>query len=285
MGELRSLVRAATARLAASGVPSPDVDAIVLLAHAWSVDVPEVRRAELLDRMPDEAVLNRFQDLLHDRARRVPLQHLTGRAGFRRLELLVGPGVFVPRPETELLVDVVADDLRSLDEPVVVDLCTGSGALAFAIKDEFPCAHVYAVELSPEAVAWAQLNRDRLGLAIHIECGDASAAFTDLEGQIDVVVSNPPYIPDAMVPVDPEVRDHDPEMALYGGSSDGLAIPLRVAARAAQLLRPGGLFAMEHAATQGESLPKALDGQSGWVDIADHRDLTGAPRSVTAVRG
>lgn len=284
MVALRALLRDAAARLRDAGVASPDTDVAILLAHAWSVDLEQVRRAQILGRMPDDAVLVTFEELVDERARRVPLQHLTGRAGFRHLELLVGPGVFVPRPETEMLVDLVAQDLRGMDAPIVVDLCAGSGALALAVKGEFPHAEVYGVELSLEAVAWAQLNRDRLGLDVDLRCGDATSAFPELQGRVDVVLSNPPYIPDDMVPVDPEVRDHDPGVALYGGSSDGLAIPRRVAARASQLLRSGGVLVMEHSATQGDSLPAALVGQGSWSDVTDHRDLAEAPRAAVLRR-
>jgi release factor glutamine methyltransferase len=166
----------------------------------------------------------------------------------------------------------------------VVDLCTGSGAIALAIKDEVPAAQVYGVELSELAHAWAIRNRDDLGLDVDIRLGDATAAFPDLEGDVDVVVCNPPYIPVGAIPNDPEVRDHDPEIALYGGSHDGLRIPLEVAARAGFLLRPGGLFVMEHADVQGRSLPAALATTGLWQDIQDHEDLNGRPRAVTAVR-
>ncbi|MBO1755862.1 peptide chain release factor N(5)-glutamine methyltransferase [Allobranchiibius sp. CTAmp26] len=284
MNELRLLLRDASLRLSHAGVGSPDTDAIALLAHAWSTDVADVRRAEVLGRMPDDAVLRRFSALIGERASRVPLQHLTGRAAFRHLDLAVGPGVFVPRPETEMLVDLVAPTLEALAAPVVVDLCTGSGALALAVKDEHPAAQVYAAELSPDACAWAQANRDRLGLDVQIRCADALTAFPELEGGADVVLSNPPYIPVGMVPVDAEVRDHDPALALYGGSDDGLRIPLQVAARAAQLLRPGGVMVMEHASTQGDSLPARLRAQDVWREVGDHRDLTGLPRAVLIVR-
>lgn len=283
MTSLHRLLRDAARRLREAGIGSADNDSVVLLAHAWSVEVADVRRSEVLDRRPDDEVLVRFSELIDDRARRVPLQHLTGRAGFRHLELSVGPGVFVPRPESEMLVDLVAPLLRG-GTPTVVDLCTGSGALALAVKHEFPHAQVYAVELSPEAVAWAGLNRDRLGLDVEIRAGDATSAFPELQGQVDVVLSNPPYIPDDMVPIDPEVRDHDPQLALYGGSSDGLRVPVEVAAHAARLLCTGGQLVMEHAATQGDSLPAALSAQGGWSDIEDHRDLTGAARAVLATK-
>jgi release factor glutamine methyltransferase len=247
-----------------------------------------------------------------ERARRVPLQHLTGKAGFRRLELSVGPGVFVPRFETELTaglaiaflqdhldqtdVDQTDVDQTDVDQagvrdvpgscgtPVVVDLCAGSGAIALAVKDEVPSAEVHAVELSGLAHAWAIRNRDDLGLDVDLRLGDATLAFPELEAAVDVVVSNPPYIPVGSIPNDPEVRDHDPEVALYGGSLDGLRIPLEVAARAADLLRPGGYFVMEHADVQGESLASALRLTGLWQDVQDRPDLNGRPRAVTAVR-
>jgi release factor glutamine methyltransferase len=225
-----------------------------------------------------------YQSLVEQRAARVPLQHLTGVVGFRRLELRVGPGVFVPRPETEFVAGLAIEAARSLTEPVVVDLCTGSGAIALALKDEVPGATVYAVELGVDAHAWAASNQARLGLSITLVQGDATTAFRELDGSVDVVVCNPPYIPVGMEPVDPEVRDHDPQLALYGGSEDGLAIPRAVAGRAAALLRPGGLLVMEHADTQGETLPKALRDTGAWTEVVDHLDLTGRPRATVAVR-
>lgn len=274
-------IREAAARLAAAGVPSPDHDAAVLVAHATGVDVAEARQRDVLGRVPDRAQQQALDDLLDQRAARVPLQHLTGTAGFRGLELRVGPGVFVPRPETELLVDLAADGAP--EGSVVVDLCTGSGAIAFALADERPDLTVHAVELDPHAWAWAEHNRARLAPAVDLRQGDATMAFDDLLGHVDVVVSNPPYIPEDMEPVDPEVALHDPRVALYGGSADGLAIPLRVAARASELLRAGGLLVMEHAEAQGGSLPRALTA-AGWRDVEDRDDLTGRPRAVLARR-
>jgi len=166
----------------------------------------------------------------------------------------------------------------------VVDLCTGSGAIALAIKDEVPAAEVYGVEVSELAHAWAVRNRDDLELDVDLRLGDATLAFPDLEAQVDVVVSNPPYIPQGATPNDPEVRDHDPDIALYGGSADGLKIPLAVAARAATLLRPGGFFVMEHADVQGDTLVAALASTGCWRDLADHQDLNERPRAVTAFR-
>ncbi len=286
MTDLRHGIRAGAARLRAAGVASADVDAVELAAHALGTDASEVRRLMVIG---GRALPPTYAVLVDERARRVPLQHLTGRAHFRRLTLAVGPGVFVPRPETEVLVDLALAELEGLpaatDGARVVDLCSGSGAIALAVKDEWPGAEVRGLELSPDAYAWAVSNRDRLGLDVDLVNGDATRpCFTDWTGTVDVVTVNPPYIPVGAVPLDPEVRDHDPEMALYGGSEDGLAIPLAVVRVAAGLLRPGGLVLVEHAETQGESLPRRMASTGLWVDEADHADLSGRPRVTTARR-
>ncbi|QKE84087.1 peptide chain release factor N(5)-glutamine methyltransferase [Arthrobacter sp. NEB 688] len=278
------LARGRTA-LSGAGVGSPDADAVELLSHVLGVDHGEVRMRGILRTPVVERDAARFDDLVEDRCARVPLQHLTGRAYFRHLTLAVGSGVFVPRPETELTAGHAIEAARAAGEaPVVVDLCTGSGAIALAVADEVPGARVHAVELGPPAHAWAAQNVERLGLPVDLRLGDATTAFEDLEAAVDVVVSNPPYIPDGAVPVDPEVRDHDPALALYGRSADGLAVPLAVARRAAALLREGGVLVMEHADEQGESLPTALRATGEWRDVVDHRDLAGRPRTTVAVR-
>ena len=284
MTTLRSEVVRATAALAENGVPSPEADALALAAFALGTDVAEVRRRMVMLDEAEPGFRDCYAGLVADRGARIPLQHLTGRAGFRRLDLSVGPGVFVPRPETEFVAGLAIEAALGLEAPVVVDLCTGSGAIALAVADEVSTATVYAVELGREAHAWAERNVTDSGLAVDLRLGDATGAFPELEGTVDVVVSNPPYIPVGMVPLDPEVRDHDPELALFGGSPDGLAIPLAVARRAAQLLRPGGLLVMEHADSQGVSLPHGLGRTGEWTDVADHDDLTGRPRATTARR-
>ncbi len=281
---LRETLRDAAGRMREAGiVGNPDGEALTLAAHALAVPEEELRRILVL--RPEAELPTAFDALVEERLRRIPLQHLTGRAHFRRLELEVGPGVFVPRPETEVVVDLTLEAADAAGPaPVVVDLCTGSGAIAFAVKDERPGAEVHAVELSREAYAWADRNQARTGLDVDLRLGDATTAFPDLEGDVDVVVANPPYIPVGMVPIDPEVRDHDPEVALYGGSDDGLRIPLAVAARAAFLLRPGGVLVMEHADSQGASLPEALRRTGVWTDVVDHPDLTVRPRATVARR-
>jgi len=285
--ELRRLVRNGAARLAAAGVASAEVDALELAAHVLVADAHDVRRQMVTGAEVPDGFTTTYAALLDERARRVPLQHLTGRAYFRRLTLSVGPGVFVPRPETEVLVDLAlaeVDRLGSREGIRVVDLCSGSGAIALALKDERPDVDVRGVEVSEPALAWATLNRDRLGLDVRLVRGDATRpCFPEWAGSVDVVTINPPYIPFGAVPVDPEVRDHDPEVALYGGGDDGLAIPLAVARTAAALLRPDGLVLIEHADSQGESLPRRLLATGEWADVVDHRDLTDRPR-VTAAR-
>jgi release factor glutamine methyltransferase len=288
---LREAVRAASRDLAAAGIEQADVDAVALAAHALRTTTGEVHKLMVLGAEAPAGLeaMEVLEALVAERARRVPLQHLTGRAAFRHLELSVGPGVFVPRPETEVVADLAVPLLLDLADrerraPVVVDLCTGSGALALSLKHEVPSASVHAVELSDLAHAWAVRNRDYLGLDVEMVLGDATTAFAELEGEVDVVVSNPPYIPVGAVPNDPEVRDHDPDVALYGGSADGLRIPLEVAARAARLLRPGGVLLMEHADVQGRSLPAALRGSGAWAGVEDHPDLAGRPRVTRAVR-
>lgn len=280
-----ALVRTAAARLARAGVASPQVDAETLLAHVLGQDVGEVRRGRLLGyevSADDRAAL---AALVGRREQRVPLQHLTGRAHFAGLELRVGPGVFVPRPETEVLVQLALAELDRTAgrRPAVVDLATGSGAVALAIAAVRPDARVGAVELSTEAHGYATANVAGTGLVVDLRLGRAQEAFGDWAGAVDVVVSNPPYIPPDAEPVDPEVREHDPELALYGGGDDGLAVPREFADRAWSLLRPGGVLLMEHADVQGEEVVAMLQARD-WTEVVDHEDLTGRPRVVRATR-
>ena len=274
----RLLLADAEARLAEAGVGSPRVDAELLLAHVTGLP----RSLLLAAARPNELQRRSYLELVEARARRVPLQHLTGSTAFRFVDVEVGPGVFVPRPETEVLAGWAIERALTLNEPVVVDLCTGSGAVALAIVQEVPGARVHAVELDEAAFGWAQLNLS--GSGVDLRLGDAADAFPDLDGTVDVVVANPPYIPlDAWESVAPEVRDHDPALALWSGD-DGLDA-MRVIERAAwRLLKPGGVVGAEHADAQVESAPAVFAAHvSGpWVDVRDHDDLAGRPRFVTA---
>jgi release factor glutamine methyltransferase len=210
----------------------------------------------------------------------VPLQHLTGVAHFRYVELQVGPGVFVPRPETELLAGWAVEQASARDGAVVVDLGTGSGAMAKAIAHEVPAARVHAVELDERAHAWAV--RNLAGTGVDLRHGDLADAFDDLAGTVDVIVSTPPYIPhEAWESVAAEVRDHDPELALYS-TGDGLDTIRVVEHRAAQLLRPGGVVGVEHADVQGESAPDVFAATGRWEQVRDHPDLAGRARFLTA---
>jgi release factor glutamine methyltransferase len=272
----RALRRAAADVLREAGVASPERDAELLLAHV--LDVPLGRLVLVDDVSP--AQRERYDALVARRASREPLQHLTGTAAFRHVELLVGPGVFVPRPETELLAGWAVEAVAHLESPVVVDLCTGSGAIARAVKDEVPGADVHAVELDDGAWAWAE--RNLAGTGVDLRHGDFATAFDDLLGTVDVVVCNPPYIPlEAWESVALEARDHDPHLALFSGD-DGLDAIRVLAVRAAALLRPGGVLGFEHADVQGEAAPAVLRATGRWHEVADHRDLAGRPRFTTA---
>ena len=221
-----------------------------------------------------------YAALVARRAGREPLQHLTGSAWFRHVELAVGPGVFVPRPETELLAGWAVEEASALPTPVVVDLGTGSGAIAKAVAHEVPTARVYAVELDVAAHAWAA--RNLAGTGVELRQGDLADAFDDLAASVDVAVSNPPYIPhEAWESVAAEVRDHDPDLALYA-TGDGLDTIRVVEQRAAHLLRPGGVVGVEHADVQGESAPAVFSRTGRWVQVRDHPDLAGRARFLTA---
>jgi release factor glutamine methyltransferase len=275
---LRDVVTQGTVRLAAAGVASAGVDAELLLAAA--LGLPRSRLA-LADDVPGEA-WQHYQALLERRAAREPLQHILGRSAFRHVEVAVGPGVFVPRPETELLVDAVLPHLKDLPTPgVAVDLCSGSGALALAVADEAPGTRVIAVEHAPAALDW--LRRNAAGTPVEVVDGDVTdpGLLSALFGRADVVVSNPPYVPER-TDVAAEVR-HDPAEAVFAGA-DGLTVIPHVLARAEQLLRPGGVLAMEHDDTHERAVPQLLAAQGTWDAIADHRDLAGRARYVTAVR-
>ncbi len=306
VGDLR---RSAVGRLEASGIEAADANADWLLAH-----VTGVGRGALRDRTVLTAdQLTRFEAVLARRCERVPLQHLTGIAGFRYLDLQVGPGVFVPRPETETLVDLAILGLAQVQatataagrsgldlRPRIVDLCTGSAAVALSLATELDGVDVWALEYDADALIWAQRNVDshrgqvdRAQSKLRIISGDITEPITVSQlsaeaGDFDLVVANPPYVPTGAVPCDPEVRDYDPAIALYGGT-DGLDVVRAIVAAAAAMLRPGGFLAIEHGDRQGEdgpdaSVPRLLRRDGRFGHIADHVDLSQRPRVTTAVR-
>ena len=276
MNVLLAEVAQATQRLAAAGVPSPRFDAEELAAF-----VHGVKRGELHG-VSDADFDARYWEAVARREAREPLQHITGRAFFRYLELQVGPGVFVPRPETESVVGWAIDAVRAMDvvEPLIVDLCTGSAAIALALAQEVPRSRVHAVELDEGALQWARKNVE--GSRVVLQRGDALAALPELDGQVDLVISNPPYIPlTEWEYVAPEARDHDPQLALFSGE-DGLDVIRGLERTAHRLLRPGGVVVIEHADTQGGQVPWIFTEERGWADAADHPDLNKRPRFATA---
>jgi release factor glutamine methyltransferase len=280
MPATRVLLADATRRLHDAGVASPQHDASELLAHVLGTTRPQLAVVP----EADEEQATAFEVLVRRRAAREPLQHLTGSAAFRYVELAVGPGVFVPRPETEVLAGWAVAQARGVlttgSAPVVVDLCTGSGAIALSIATEVPEADVHAVELDERAHGWAA--RNLAGSAVDLRQGDMAEAFGDLDGSVDVVVCNPPYIPlEAYESVEAEARDHDPDLALWSGDDglDAMRVLERVGAR---LLRPGGVLGAEHAEVQARSAPGVFVGTGRWSDVRDQLDLAGRPRFVTA---
>jgi release factor glutamine methyltransferase len=258
------------------------VDAELLADHLLGVGLGRLR-AMMLGDAPAPAG---YAELVAERATRVPLQHITGVAHFRYLQLAVGPGVFIPRPETESVVQLVIDRLQALERagvvrPKVVDLGTGSGAIAGSIAHEVPEAEVYAVEFSEFAHAWAAKNLRPLGVTLLL--GDLRNAMPEQNGTFDVVVSNPPYIPAEAIPNEPEVALHDPPEALYGGGADGMELPTAAAASAARLLVPGGYFVMEHAEVQAGWISAMLKRTGLWTGVTTHFDLNGKERATSAV--
>ncbi|WP_243730536.1 peptide chain release factor N(5)-glutamine methyltransferase [Nesterenkonia salmonea] len=297
---LGDLIRDAVGRLAEAGIPSPQADAELLAAHVWSLSRAELQAKMISDTGESAGGIeaqDRFWALIGERQHRIPLQHLTGMAPFRWLELKVGPGVFIPRPETETVVDLVLHKLRELSSkgishPRVVDLGTGSGAIAASIALEYPAAEVHAVEVSTEAAAWAQLNFDNLPqdassvILHHCDLRDFAADWRSDPNRaaesFDLVVSNPPYIPPNMVPVEQEVREHDPDIALYGGGPDGLDLPTAVLHTAKEVLASGGWLVLEHAEVQADALAALCSGDPMLEGVETHWDLTGRKRATSA---
>lgn len=280
-----SVLEDATARLREAGVPTPDVDAELIIGHVLGERRGRIQALAMTDAAVPAAQTTSVNELVRRRASREPLQHITGVAAFRSLELSVGPGVFVPRPETEIVAQFAIDALRIAadGEPIGVDLGTGSGAIALAMATEVPHARVFGVENSPDAYAWttqnfANADADNATAVF----GDLADALPELNGRVSVVISNPPYVPADAVPRDPEVRMFDPAHALYGGA-DGLDVVHAVSATARRLLYPGGTLVIEHGELQGAAIRDLLTAD-GWRAAATHPDLTTRDRATTAIR-
>ncbi|SPM35621.1 Methylase of polypeptide chain release factors [Mycobacterium rhizamassiliense] len=277
MTVLRRAIDCAAAQLAEAGIDSARHDAERLAAYLAGT---ERGRLTLIESIDDD-FLRRYRDAVAARSRRVPLQHLTGTVAFGPVTLHVGPGVFTPRPETEaMLAWATAQPLPTT--PVIVDLCTGSGALAIALARHWPGARVIGVDDSDGALDYAR--RNAADTAVELIRADVTTPnlLAELDGGVDLVVSNPPYVPDGS-PVEPEVAQHDPAHAVFGGP-DGMAVIPAVVALAGRWLRPGGSFAVEHDDTTSAQTVESIQGAGLFEGIQASRDLAGRPRFVTAVR-
>lgn len=284
---LRPVIAEAIETLQAAGVHSPRADAEQLAAHLLGVE----RTRLVLVPLVEPELITEFRALIERRAQRIPLQYLTGTVAMGNIDLAVGPGVFVPRPETELLFAWALAQLEAVRHdhtPVVVDLCTGSGALALAIANARPDANVHAVELDPAALQWTRRNADQRIAAgdtpITLYADDVTdpTLLTEFNGRVDIVVANPPYIP-AEAKLEPEVADHDPHLALFSGT-DGLDLIRAMIPTITRLLRPGGATAIEHDDSNGSDLAALLAKDGEYNDIVEHPDLAGKPRFVAARR-
>lgn len=275
-GDPRAVVTAVAARLAAAGVPDPRVDAELLVAHVLGV----ARGRLLLAPSVDASRAARLEALVVRRTGREPLQHLLGTAVLGPVEVAVGPGVFVPRPETELLYAWVVDTLVGRDRPLVVDLCTGTGALALAVAATRPDAEVHAVEVDADALGWARRNTAESGVTLHAADVAVPEVLAELHGRTDVVVANPPYVPDA-TPVPAEVT-RDPARAVFAGP-DGLAVIRPLAVLAARLCRAGGVLGVEHDESHAAEVRTVL-GEAGFTGVVTHADLAGRDRFSTGTR-
>ena len=306
MSTIRDILVDSQRRLSNAGIESASTESAELLAHVLGV-----RRNRLfMQDNSDEEDRVAFERLLAKRLNRVPLQHITGTAPFRRIELNVGPGVFIPRPESELVAEAAIRFLRECQNPIAVDLCSGSGAIALSLALEVPGSRVVGVELSPDSFVWLQQNVNRFDCEIPVEIHQMDATdftagvFSELAGKCDVVTCNPPYIPIDMIPRDPEVRIHEPAVALYGGG-DGLDVIRGIAKTAAMLLKSGGLLVVEHADVQGAEAGNAsvvnllkqvnLDeelatyvagilGEFLFTEVTDRLDFNQRPRFTMATR-
>ena len=277
---LSELIDRGTRAFEAAEIESARVDAELIVAFVLGISRGELQTKVIMGESLDDTA--KVEAFFERRAAREPLQHLTGEAYFRNLTLKVGKGVFVPRPETELLTQLAIDAAAKFENPTVIDLCAGSGAIGIAIATELPTAKVFAVEKSEDAFEYTKENYEAIAPHATVILGDAVDAFQELNGQVQVVVSNPPYIPSAMVPIYPEVALHDPALALYSGE-DGLELIRAISKRALELLVTGGTVAIEHADMQSQAVVQLLLAD-GWRDVVDHKDFNGRPRAVTATK-
>ncbi|MGB7871984.1 MAG: peptide chain release factor N(5)-glutamine methyltransferase [Mycobacterium sp.] len=274
---LRCAIESATTLLADAGIDSARYEAEELAAHLTGT---ERGRLPLID-SPDDIFFDRYHAAIAARSRRVPLQHITGTAAFGPLRLLVGPGVFIPRPETEAILEW-ATAQRLPEAPVIVDLCTGSGALAIALAQHWPEARLLGIDDSDAALEYARKNS--AGTKVELLHADVTkpGLLTDLDGQVDLVVANPPYVPDG-APVEPEVSHYDPSHAVFGGT-DGMTVINAIVRLAGRWLRPGGFFAVEHDDTTSSLTCELISGTELFDDVVARTDLIGRPRFVTARR-
>jgi release factor glutamine methyltransferase len=280
---ISALLQQSAAQLSQAGVLSPEVDSELLAAHCLGITRSELGVAIALNSEFPEEKIGAFSDGVSRRANREPLQHITGLAAFRHLELSVGKGVFTPRPETEQVVSFAMEKIASFEHPVVVDLCSGSGAIALSFATERPGAKVFAVEKSKEAFEFLKHNSNKYGLGLgQLSNVDLQDCLTEMESVADLVISNPPYIPNEAIPVDLEVQLHEPAISLYGGV-DGLDVIRQILSKAKQLLRTGGLLVLEHADTQALSIRELLLAE-GWINVNSRKDLAGKDRMISATK-
>lgn len=274
-------------RLTAAGIETSQGDAEIIVAHTLGLRRPDVQGEAGEQLVLSPAQQATVAEFVERRLRREPLQHLTGTSLFRDLQLAVGPGVFVPRRETEFVTQLAIDALRSSTsaEPLAVDLGTGAGAIALSMATEVPHSRVYGVELFPEAFEWTRRNFETIAPSNATALlGDMTDALPQLDGLVDVVAGNPPFQPDGVESVTPEVRLFDPPGALFGGGSDGLDLVRALSTTALRLLRPGGTLAFEHGVSQAPRIAQLLT-DDGWVDVTSHRDPRGRERVTTARKG
>jgi release factor glutamine methyltransferase len=277
MTNLSQFLAEIAARFQTAGIESFQADAETLIGFSLGISRGELQAKAFLGESFE--VSEELQELIERRSRREPLQHLTGVAHFRNLSLAVGPGVFIPRPETESVVSIALEQLQGISNARVLDIGTGSGAIAISIATEANL-QVDAIELSDDAARFTLQNIDSSRASVNLLVGDFREIPLEFESY-DLVISNPPYIPLSAIPLDPEVRDFDPELALYGGE-DGLDLIREIIEHARLLLREGGMLVLEHADGQSDMVCELL--LAHWQSVRAHPDSTGRFRAVSAVR-